>query len=272
MGRTIKLLLYYFAYNVAFIGTFLCGYMIYNGTAELPSSTDSIYATLILLAQLLATVAVGVHLIIGKYVPLDRDTWSCRSGKVLLTSILFILGMGWWTNYLIEISHLPNNIQETVEMMVRHPLGVIAIVIMAPIVEELLFRGAIQGHLMRKWKNPAWAIVVSSLVFGLVHGNWIQAPFAFLVGLSLGWMYYRSGSLIPGILMHFINNGTAVLGFLLSDKPDATMVSMYGPTGAAGIAVAGIALTLISIWYVRKLIPTTPVWRKEEISSTDTNE
>ena len=51
MGRTIKLLLYYFAYQLAFMGVFLCGYMIFHHTTELPQSTDSTYITLILLAQ-----------------------------------------------------------------------------------------------------------------------------------------------------------------------------------------------------------------------------
>lgn len=53
--------------------------------------------------------------------------------------------------------------------------------------------------------------------FGVVHGNWVQAPFAFVTGLALGWMYYRTGSLLPGILMHFVNNSAAVLSFLLAD-------------------------------------------------------
>lgn len=46
--------------------------------------------------------------------------------------------------------------QEIFAMMMQHPLGVVAITIMAPVVEELLFRGAIQGHLLRKWKKPLW--------------------------------------------------------------------------------------------------------------------
>lgn len=65
MGRTIKLLLYYFAYQLAFMGVFLCGYMIFHHTTELPQSTDSTYITLILLAQVLSTAAVGIHLIVG---------------------------------------------------------------------------------------------------------------------------------------------------------------------------------------------------------------
>ena len=88
MGRTIKLLLYYFAYQLAFMGVFLCGYMIFHHTTELPQSTDSTYITLILLAQVLSTAAVGIHLIVGKYVPLDRKTWAYyNSGKVLIAPI-----------------------------------------------------------------------------------------------------------------------------------------------------------------------------------------
>ena len=266
MGRTIKLLLYFFAYQLAFMGVFICGYMIYKGVFEVPQTPDSTYISLVLLAQILSTAAMGIHLLAGKYVPLDRKTWSyCSSSKVLIASVVFILALGLWTNYLSELADLPNSMQETFEMMMCHPLGIIAIVIMAPIVEELLFRGAIEGYLLRKWKHPAGAIVFSSLVFGLVHGNWVQAPFAFVIGLALGWMYYRTGSLLPGILMHFVNNGTAVLGFLITDNPEATMVSEYGPQGAAWMAVAGAVVTVLCVYLFQKKLITRPaVWHEAE--------
>lgn len=270
MGRTIKLLLYFFAYQLAFMGVFICGYMIHKGVFEVPQTPDSTYTSLILLAQVLSTAAMGIHLLVGKYVPLDRKTWSyCSSSKVLIASVVFILALGLWTNYLSELADLPNSMQETFEMMMRHPLGIIAIVIMAPIVEELLFRGAIEGYLLRKWKHPAGAIVFSSLVFGLVHGNWVQAPFAFVIGLALGWMYYRTGSLLPGILMHFVNNSTAVLGFLITDNPEATMVSEYGPQGAVWMAVAGAAVTVLCVYLFQKKLITQPaVWHEiEEVES-----
>lgn len=270
MGRTIKLLLYFFAYQLAFMGVFICGYMIHKGVFEVPQTPDSTYTSLILLAQVLSTAAMGIHLLVGKYVPLDRKTWSyCSSSKVLIASVVFILALGLWTNYLSELADLPNSMQETFEMMMRHPLGIIAIVIMAPIVEELLFRGAIEGYLLRKWKHPAGAIVFSSLVFGLVHGNWVQAPFAFVIGLALGWMYYRTGSLLPGILMHFVNNSTAVLGFLITDNPDATMVSEYGPQGAVWMAVAGAAVTVLCLYlFQKKLVAQPAVWHEiEEVES-----
>ena len=270
MGRTIKLLLYFFAYQLAFMGVFICGYMIHKGVFEVPQTPDSTYTSLILLAQVLSTAAMGIHLLVGKYVPLDRKTWSyCSSSKVLIASVVFILALGLWTNYLSELADLPNSMQETFEMMMRHPLRIIAIVIMAPIVEELLFRGAIEGYLLRKWKHPAGAIVFSSLVFGLVHGNWVQAPFAFVIGLALGWMYYRTGSLLPGILMHFVNNSTAVLGFLITDNPDATMVSEYGPQGAAWMAVAGAVVTVLCVYlFQKKLVAQPAVWHEiEEVES-----
>lgn len=262
MGRTIKLLLYFFAYQLAFMGVAVCGYMLYQGSYEVPQTPDSLYTNLIMLAQILSTAAVGIHLLVGKYVGLDQKTWGYHnSPKLLATSVVFIVAMGLWTNYFNELADLPNNMQEAFEMIMRNPLGIIAVVIMAPIVEELLFRGAIQGHLLRKWKHPAGAIVLSSLIFGVVHGNWVQAPFAFVTGLALGWMYYRTGSLLPGILMHFVNNSAAVVSFLLADNPNATMVSTYGQTGAALMAAGGLALTIICVLFIqKKLVPQPAVW------------
>ena len=201
---------------------------------------------------------------------LDQKTWGYHhSPKLLATSVVFILAMGLWTNYFNELADLPNNMQEAFEMIMRNPLGIIAVVIMAPIVEELLFRGAIQGHLLRKWKHPAGAIVLSSLIFGVVHGNWVQAPFAFVTGLALGWMYYRTGSLLPGILMHFVNNSAAVASFLLADDPNATMVSTYGQTGAALMAAGGMVLTIICVLFIqKKLVPQPAVWHQPAQAET----
>lgn len=270
MGRTIKLLLYFFAYQLAFMGVAMCGYMLYHHNFELPQTPDSLYTNLIMLAQVLSTAAVGIHLLAGKYVGLDQKTWGYHtSPKLLGTSVVFILAMGLWTNYFNELADLPNNMEATFAMMMHHPLGIVAIVIMAPIVEELLFRGAIQGHLLRQWKHPAWAIVLSSLIFGLVHGNWVQAPFAFVTGLALGWMYYRTGSLLPGMLMHFVNNGTAVLSFLLADDPNSTMISTYGATGAALMAAGGFILTVLCVLLIqKKLVPQPASWYQSAQAET----
>ena len=117
---------------------------------------------------------------------------------------------------------------------------------------------------MRKWKMPYLGIVVSSLIFGVVHGNPAQIPFAFVVGMALGWMYYLTGSLIPGILMHFINNGSSVLLYVLSGNPDATMISSLGRAGSLALAVAGIILTIVCIFIIRRKLVKEPVQWNEE--------
>lgn len=95
------------------------------------------------------------------------------------------------------------------------PLSVIIYAsIGAPIVEEFLFRGAILQSM-----NPCgkrFAIVFSSLLFGLFHGNIIQIPFAFLVGLILAYVAMEY-SIWWSILLHFINN--CVLSYFLSFFP-----------------------------------------------------
>ena len=265
MGRTIKLLLLYFAYQLAFFGVLVGVYMLKNGVMEMPDVSCSEYMSVIMWAQFLSTLSIGLHVILGKYVSVDvfklkiPNKWS-----ILIASAVFIVVMGLWTNYFSELAGLPDNMKDVFEQMMNNPLGIISIVVMAPLVEELLFRGAIQGYLMRKWNMPYLGIVISSLIFGVVHGNPAQIPFAFVVGMALGWMYYLTGSLIPGILMHFINNGSSVLLYALSGDPDATMISSLGENGALALAVSGIVLTVVCIFIIRKKIVKEPVQWNEE--------
>ena len=82
--------------------------------------------------------------------------------------------------------------------------------IFAPIFEEWLCRGMVLRGLLTKMK-PGWAIVVSALFFALIHMNPWQALNAFIIGLVMGYVYYKTGSLLLTMLIHFVNNGTAVV-------------------------------------------------------------
>lgn len=81
--------------------------------------------------------------------------------------------------------------------------------VLPAIVEELVFRGAIMQSLRRF--GDTFALFVSSLLFGLVHGNLVQAPMAFITGLAIGFFVLRTGSLRTGMLIHFVNNALAVV-------------------------------------------------------------
>lgn len=254
MGRTIKLLLLFFAYQLAVSAVLTILFMIWNHTTEMPNTMGDSYGIFLLVTQVVFSAFLSAHLILGKYVKVDMSHLAvCRQPVVWLLAFVLIVGMGMWNNYLSELVQLPNTLEEYFEGMMRHPLGVFGLIFMAPLMEELLFRGAIQGHLLQVWKNPWWAILFSSLLFGLVHGNPAQIPFAFVVGTGLGWMYYKTGSLVPSLFMHMVNNGFAVLIYRLSDNPDNGLIEACGIELATIVAIIGCILTVLAVLGVNKI-------------------
>ena len=89
----------------------------------------------------------------------------------------------------------------------------LALCVMPAIAEELLFRGAFQG-LMRPCGSAA-AIFAPALLFGVLHLDLAQGLTAFACGVFLGWLAERSGSILPGMLLHFVNNALAFLTIYL---------------------------------------------------------
>ncbi len=93
------------------------------------------------------------------------------------------------------------------EQLTEDPLVmIITAVIMAPVFEEIIFRGIIQKGLINKGVKPWKAILFSSLIFGLVHGNPWQLVGAVLLGCVLGLVYYKTKSLLLPMLLHAFNN------------------------------------------------------------------
>lgn len=90
---------------------------------------------------------------------------------------------------------------------------VLALCVMPAIAEELLFRGAFQG-LMRPCGSAA-AIFAPALLFGVLHLDLAQGLTAFACGVFLGWLAERSGSILPGMLLHLVNNALAFLTIYL---------------------------------------------------------
>ncbi|MBR2227654.1 MAG: CPBP family intramembrane metalloprotease [Bacteroidales bacterium] len=101
---------------------------------------------------------------------------------------------------------------EVMKQMTGGPLwsSFLVVAIFAPIFEEWLCRGMVLRGLLTKMK-PVWAIVISALFFAVIHGNPWQALNAFLIGVLMGYVYYKTGSLILTMIIHFVNNGTAVI-------------------------------------------------------------
>ena len=89
-------------------------------------------------------------------------------------------------------------------------LLLVAAALLAPMVEELLFRGLLQNAIADK--IPIWAaILISALVFGAVHMDYHAFPVLAGMGIVFGLLYHLTGSLRVTILAHMINNSAALL-------------------------------------------------------------
>ncbi len=95
--------------------------------------------------------------------------------------------------------------------LVNHPFAVpFALVVMAPLTEETIFRGHILRGLLHT-TPPAKAILISAALFSILHLDPWQMPPTFMVGLALGWVYYRTGSVLLCIAGHALHNGIVLM-------------------------------------------------------------
>ena len=175
-----------------------------DGTSDMPAEvtlTGTIVGNIALIALFLS-----LH-----YCPISRHYVRTKPWKVALwcciASLGTILPSLWLEDHLSFLPDLTNGMKG----MFGTPLGYLAIVVCAPICEEIVFRGAVIRALMN-WK-PNWklAVVISALLFSIAHLNPAQMPHAFLLGLLLGWVFVRTGSVVPGIIIHGVNNLTVYI-------------------------------------------------------------
>lgn len=271
MGRICKLVVYYFLYQFLFTALIALPstwIQIMNNGGDVSSfAPGEMTYTTTGIAMILSGIAMIWHLIHFKYVKFNLKSFSEVPSKTIWLSIPLIVAGMLFINLCSEFLGLPDLMQDTFLGMSRNVFGIISITIMAPLVEELLFRGAIQGYMLRKGMKPLNAILIASAIFGIVHMNPIQIPFAFAIGMIFGWLYYRTGSVVPGIIGHFINNSIACLQMatLTEEEFNTKTIEWLG----AGPTYALFALSLVVMigmfLYLKKHLPAAPSYKEEEI-------
>ena len=271
MKQTIKLVIYYFLYQMLFTSLItlpsIWNQLMQNGGdltayAEAGSSTNMIG-----LSMVLSGITMIWHLIHFKYVKFNLKSFTEIPSKIIWLSIPLIIAGMFFLNLCSEFLGLPDLMQDTFLSMSRNVFGIISITIMAPLVEELLFRGAIQGYMLRKGMKPLNAILIASAIFGIVHMNPIQIPFAFAIGMIFGWLYYRTGSVIPGIVGHFINNSIACIQIAASTKEElnTTTIEWLGAGPTYALFALSLAVMIVMFLYLKKRLPEAPSYKEEEM-------
>lgn len=114
--------------------------------------------------------------------------------------------------------------------------GILSAVVLAPVAEEVFLRGLAYTRL-RRAMPPIWAAVLSSLIFGALHGDIIWFMSAFMAGLAMAWIFQRTGSLWAPILVHMTNNALAML------VPD--MAEGWGYYALVAVSLAAIVCSAV---------------------------
>lgn len=124
-------------------------------------------------------------------------------------------------------------------------LELIITAILPALIEELIFRGIILGTL--KKYSQGLAILISGSLFALMHANLTQIPFAFPIGIALGYICIKTNSLLPGIIIHCINNANAVfLTYLENNEVFSDSITEAIELGIFGlIAIVGVIAAVI---------------------------
>lgn len=122
------------------------------------------------------------------------------------------------------------------------PVQLIGTVLIGPLCEELIYRGLIYKRL-RAAISPMQAMVISSLLFGIAHGNLVQLLYAFVLGLLMAYVYEKYHSFLAPFLFHAVGNAIAVLmtetgifEFMYSGK---IMMVISGILGVAVVVLGG---------------------------------
>lgn len=233
---------------VSFLGVVLITAVIASTSSEPP------YALLGLLAMACAVVGwvmwsvmvQGLHLrsVFGS-VPTSRQVWIAIA---LAVSGLYLFGKGEW--YVIvpllerfaptwadwyTMSSATSEPQELADQVLQF----VSAVLLAPVIEEVLFRGLLYQRLAYAWGHARWALIASSGLFALVHGHFIGA---FLFAVIATLLYQKTQSLWVSIIFHSILNGLAFFG---SGEMRTELEVVVGGLGNYGFGLVCFAMSLL---------------------------
>lgn len=217
---------------VSFLGMLVWSFVQHEELADVRTAMLSGHNPVLLaLTSVFSSVITLVVFLKTKWTPISRNYLLSKPWLTLLWVALFALGAMIPLEFVYE--HIGLEMDETTgrifEGLLKEPWGYVAVGILAPLTEEVVFRGAILRTLlgMMSKRNHWVAIMISAAIFGAVHGNAAQFVNALLMGLFLGWMYYRTRSLVPGILLHWVNNTMAYILTNLLPQTDGKLIDLF---------------------------------------------
>ncbi len=218
-----------------FIFLILIGFMILLGVPPvlLPKYIDGFDQNIANVFGYVLPMAATIYVVL-KRIKKNNDS----SEKILNFSIgglrkyVFIIPLALimmlWIDFIASLIPMPDWVAEVFEQAFNLSLpNIIMISLLAPLFEEVLVRGLVlRGYLLNYTPNKA--IIASAIFFGAIHMNPWQFIAGFISGIFLGYLYYKTKSLIPTMFVHFMNNSLSVLFSFYYTNSDASFIDMMG--------------------------------------------
>lgn len=209
---------------------------------------DSAMPTVVV-SGILTVVTVFLIFIIRKKKPVQELSLNPFSGKIVVPIVLMGLSFNVLTGVFLSLIPVSEELMESYEISSSSVLGdnfflmAVGTVIVAPLVEEIIFRGLAYTR-MKKGMPALAAMVLSAALFGAAHGQLLWMLYTSVFGMVLVWVFERSGSLVPCILLHMgYNLCSVLLSFLPEEAPDFAGAVLI--LGALMVAVAS------TVWFCK---------------------
>ncbi|EFL44757.1 CAAX amino terminal protease family protein, partial [Prevotella disiens FB035-09AN] len=162
------------------------------------------FSEVLIISNLLFSIAAILLFVKLKWAPISRTYLQSKPWGVFFWAAMLSIGFILPAEFIYERIQLEmsDNMVELFSGIMKQPLGYLILGILAPITEEIVFRGALLRVLLETFGHQKrWiAIVISALIFAVIHGNVAQGTHAFIGGIALGWLYMRTRSVLPGIV------------------------------------------------------------------------
>ena len=183
-------------------------------------------------------------ILLGRYHPKLKD----YSVAVVMWVGLFLLVNGV-TQLLMPLSTEHQEVAQELGQVLHHPhflMNIMVVAFIPAVCEEIIFRGIIFRGLANQY-TPKIGLILSSIFFGMLHLDFIRMVPTTLLGLGMGYVVYRSGSLLLAIWIHFLNNAfiVGVNHLLPMNMEQVTDI----PSGMwlSGILLIGVGVLIIAL-------------------------
>jgi len=232
------------SYLLVFIGIQFAGGAIVQALWKLVTGSPDVTAAMLITTTTVVSIITIVVFLWARWTEVSPTWLRTRPWMTLFWSVIAALGAIIPSMWLQELMpELPNWVESEFDMILANRWGYLTIGLLAPIAEEMVFRGAILKSLLNTRLSVSTAVMLSALLFALIHFNPVQMPHAFLVGLLLGWMYQRTGSILPSVAFHWVNNSVAYVLYNLYPNPDMKLVDLF--SGSQTHVLMAVAFSLL---------------------------